>query len=96
MIGSCHCGLFAGAACYGFYAAHTEAIAAVCQTSLLVIEALEGKTELSTLKHNIVTALNYPLNLAILARRALYKEQNMSVAKELVTCENRDILGLIE
>lgn len=60
------------------------------------IKALEGKTELSSVKRNKVTALNYPLNLVILARRALYKELNMSLSNDLSNCENRDILDFVK
>ncbi len=60
------------------------------------IEALKGKTELPSVERNEITALKYPLNLVMLARRALYKKMNGSIPEDLEACESRGITEFVQ
>lgn len=59
------------------------------------IAALQGKTELSSAKRNALIDLAYPLNLVILARRALYSSLNTSIDEQLQSCEHQPIEAFI-
>lgn len=59
------------------------------------IDLLKGKTELSSTQRNEITALDYPLNLVMLVRRAIFAEQEVPFSKSLETCENGSIAGFI-